>query len=43
MSNEKVIESYAPVSLDKAAVFSASIIHGFQPPRSLVRLDTLSD
>lgn len=39
LHNDRVIEAYAPVSLDKASIYAASIIHGYQPPRSLVRLD----
>jgi hypothetical protein len=39
LNNDRVIEAYAPVSLDKASIYAASIIHGYQPPRSLVCLD----
>lgn len=42
-SEAKLHECYAPVSKDKAAVYLAAIIHGFQPPRALARLDRLSD
>lgn len=34
------VESYAPVHAETAAVWAVSIIHGFQPPRGLSRLDT---
>ena len=33
-------ESYAPVDRDRAAVFVAAVIQGFEPPRVLRRLDT---
>ncbi len=41
--NEQPIESYAPVTKDMASVFAVAIIQGFEPPRNLVRLDTLVD
>ena len=40
---DHVEETYAPVSIAKAAIFAVAIIHGFQPPRSLVCLDTPSE
>ena len=39
----KVKEQYAPTDNRKAQVFLASILNGFQPPRSLLCLDRLSD
>lgn len=42
-SETKPHEAYAAVSRDKAAIYAAAIIHGYQPPRVLDRLDTLSD
>lgn len=35
----KLNESYAPVSKEKAAIYLAAIIQGYEPPRSLVHRD----
>lgn len=43
MINGVSVESYSPVKADTAALWAVSIIHGFQPPRGLVRLDTPTD
>lgn len=34
--NGIVNEQYAPVSVDKASIYCAAVIHGFQPPRNLI-------
>lgn len=35
----KAVETYAPVSKNKASVFVVAAIQGFQPPRNLLNLD----
>ena len=35
----RTVESYARVGLDKAAIYAAAVIQGFEPPRDLRRLD----
>lgn len=35
----RVVESYAPLPVDKAAVYIMAIIQGYQPPRGLYHLD----
>ena len=35
----RLLESYFPQPRARAAISAAAIIHGFEPPRALVRLD----
>jgi hypothetical protein len=35
VDNGRTQEGYPPVSVSKAAVYAAAIIHGLQPPRDL--------
>jgi|GEM_PF-5565253 len=35
----RIIETYAPVDADRGALYMSAIIHGYQPPRYLHRLD----
>ena len=37
--NNRTEESYAPVSREKAAVFVAAIVQGFEPPRLITLAD----
>lgn len=39
LHNDKVKEQYAPVDKDTAQMYLQALLNGFQPPRSLVRLD----
>lgn len=32
----KVDEAYSPVKADKAAIYCAAVIHGYEPPRILL-------
>lgn len=35
VDNGRLQEGYPPVSVSKAAVYAAAIVHGLQPPRDL--------
>jgi hypothetical protein len=39
MINGRLEESYRPMNTNEASVAAVSIIQGYQPPRSLTRLD----
>lgn len=36
----QIIETYAPVPAERAAIWAVAITQGFEPPRGLRRLDT---
>lgn len=38
--NGEVKETYAHVNEDVASIYASAVIHGFQPPRILPRIDT---
>lgn len=40
--NGRIDEAYAPVNREKAAVFAAAIIQGFEPPRLLTPMSLMN-